>query len=81
MKHARFGQRIEEVILEPMKMNVKLKADAVDISFPPIVQSGGVYDLRATAGSDERHLQYDVVLIAIGMFHPCFRALWVHAWW
>ena len=29
-------------------------------------QSGGVYDLRASAVNDERVLQYDVVLIAIG---------------
>lgn len=66
MKHAKFGQKIEEVILEPLKMSVKLKAEAVDISYPSIVQSGGVYDLKASAVNDERPLQYDVVLIAIG---------------
>lgn len=66
VKHTKFGQKIEEVITDPSKINVKLKADMVDISYPPIVQSGGVYDLKAGASNDERPLQYDVVLMAIG---------------
>ena len=55
---------------------MKLNRDNVDISYPPIVQSGGVYDLRPSAANDERPLQYDVVLLAIGA-----RALhaWLHA--
>lgn len=67
VKHTKFGQKIEEVITDPSKINVKLKADMVDISYPPIVQSGGVYDLKAGASNDERPLQYDVVLMAIGV--------------
>lgn len=49
-----------------LQLNVKLNRDNVDISYPPIVQSGGAYDLRPSAANDERPLQYDVVLLAIG---------------
>jgi nucleosome binding factor SPN SPT16 subunit len=56
---------------------VKLNRDNVDISYPPIVQSGGVYDLRPSAANDERPLQYDVVLLAIGAPILAFcRCLW-----
>jgi hypothetical protein len=73
VRHSKFSQRLEEVIIEPAKMSIKLKAEAVDISYPPIVQSGGVFDLKASATSDDRHLQYDVVLISIGALpaRPC----------
>jgi nucleosome binding factor SPN SPT16 subunit len=70
VKHSKFGQKIDEVISDPAKCKVKLKADNVDISYPPIVQSGGVYDLRASATNDDRPLQYDVVLMAIGEAFP-----------
>lgn len=48
------------------QINVKLNQENVDISHPPIVQSGGTYDLRPSAVNDERPLQYDVILLAIG---------------
>lgn len=66
VKHSKFGQKIEEVITDPSKIKIKLKPENVDISYPPIVQSGGVYDLRPSATTDDRPLQYDVVLMAIG---------------
>lgn len=72
VKHTKFGQKIEEIVTDPSKINVKLKADMVDISYPPIVQSGGVYDLRAGAANDDRPLQYDVVLMAIGAARSLF---------
>ena len=37
---------MEEVITKPEKINLKLKSDSVDIAYPPVVQSGGVYDLK-----------------------------------
>ncbi|KAK9903552.1 hypothetical protein WJX75_008667 [Coccomyxa subellipsoidea] len=74
VKHSKFGQKIDEVISDPAKCKVKLKADNVDISYPPIVQSGGVYDLRASATNDDRPLQYDVVLMAIGARYNLFCA-------
>ena len=66
MRHAKFAAKLEEVITDPAKLGVKLRADNVDIAYPPIVQSGGVHDLRASAASDDRHLQYDVITASIG---------------
>ena len=66
MRHAKFTAKLEEAITDPAKLGIKLRADNVDIAYPPIVQSGGVYDLRASAQSDDRHLQYDVITASIG---------------
>ncbi len=46
----------EEAILDPSKVGVKLKADAVDIAYPPSFQSGGAYDLRPSAPCDDANL-------------------------
>lgn len=47
VKHRKFSERVEEVITKPEKINPKLKSDSVDIAYPPVVQSGGTYDLRS----------------------------------
>ncbi|KAM0950639.1 putative peptidase M24, PH-like domain superfamily, FACT complex subunit Spt16 [Dioscorea sansibarensis] len=59
----------EKVILDPLKVKVKLKAENVDICYPPIFQSGGEFDLRPSASSTDDDLYYDstsVILCAIG---------------
>ena len=71
VRHAKFTAKLEEAITDPAKLGIKLRADNVDIAYPPIVQSGGVYDLRASAQSDERHLQYDVITASIGAALLC----------
>jgi nucleosome binding factor SPN SPT16 subunit len=48
---------------------VKLKPENVEICYPFIVQSGGEYDLRWTAGSNDRNLVYEptgVVICQLG---------------
>lgn len=46
----------EEMITDPPKIGVKLKADNVDIAYPPLFQSGGHYDLKLNAACDENNL-------------------------
>ncbi|AES74653.1 putative peptidase M24, FACT complex subunit Spt16p/Cdc68p, creatinase/Aminopeptidase P/Spt16 [Medicago truncatula] len=59
----------EKVILEPSKVNCKLKADNVDICYSPIFQSGGKFDLRPITGSNDEALYYEtasVIICALG---------------
>lgn len=67
VKHTKMGEMIEEAVTNPSLVGVKLKQDLLDIAFPATVQSGGVYDLRATAQNDERPLKYDVITMSIGV--------------
>jgi hypothetical protein len=46
----------EEVILDPPKVGIKLKAENVDIAYPPLFQSGGSYDLKLNAACDDNAL-------------------------
>ncbi|CAL5330032.1 unnamed protein product [Camellia sinensis] len=49
----------EKVILEPAKVKVKLKAENIHICYPPIFQSGGEFDLKPSASSNDENLYYD----------------------
>ncbi|KAH0890425.1 hypothetical protein HID58_052854, partial [Brassica napus] len=67
--HSSLMDVTEKAILEPTKANVKLKAENVDICYPPIFQSGGKFDLKPSAASDDELLTYDpasIIICAVG---------------
>lgn len=67
--HSSLMDETEKVIVEPAKIKVKLKAENVDICYPPIFQSGGEFDLRPSATSNDHNLFYEstsVIMCAIG---------------
>ncbi|KAI3435579.1 hypothetical protein D9Q98_001644 [Chlorella vulgaris] len=74
VRHSKLADRIEEVISEPSKMNIKLKADAVDIAYPPLVQSGGDYDLRLASASKDTHIHYGVIVCSLGARYASYCA-------
>ncbi|PON69603.1 FACT complex subunit Spt [Parasponia andersonii] len=67
--HSVLMNETEKAILEPSKAGAKLKAENVDICYPPIFQSGGEFDLRPSAASNDELLYYDsasVIICAVG---------------
>lgn len=69
VSHSSLMEDTEKVILDPLKVKVKLKAENVDICYPPIFQSGGKFDLKPSASSNDDNLYYDstsVIICAIG---------------
>lgn len=67
--HAELMEKTEEVILEPSKVKVNYKPENVDICFPPVFQSGGTFDLKPSALSNDDQLYYDatgVIICALG---------------
>lgn len=67
--HSLLMDEAEKAILEPTKAGVKLRAENVDICYPPIFQSGGAFDLRPSAASNDELLYYDsgsVIICAVG---------------
>ncbi|GAV81352.1 Peptidase_M24 domain-containing protein/Rtt106 domain-containing protein/SPT16 domain-containing protein [Cephalotus follicularis] len=69
VSHSSLMDDTEKVILEPARIKVKLKAENVDICYPPIFQSGGQFDLKPSASSNDENLYYDstsVIICAIG---------------
>lgn len=69
VSHSTLMDDTEKVILEPLKVKVKLKAENVDICYPPIFQSGGKFDIKPSASSNDDDLYYDstsVIICAVG---------------
>ncbi|XWS58057.1 hypothetical protein CRYUN_Cryun08bG0002500 [Craigia yunnanensis] len=69
ISHATLMDETEKAIVNPQLAKVKLKPENVDICYPPIFQSGGEFDLRPSAASNEENLYYDsasVILCAVG---------------
>lgn len=67
----------EKIILAPSLIKVKLKAENVDICYPPIFQSGGNFDLRPSASSNDEHLYYasaSVIICALGSRYNSYCA-------
>ncbi|KAL3515893.1 hypothetical protein ACH5RR_022795 [Cinchona calisaya] len=67
--HSALMEETEKAILDPARIKVKLKAENVDICYPPIFQSGGSFDLRPSASSNDDNLFYDstsAIICAIG---------------
>ncbi|GAB4855678.1 FACT complex subunit spt16 [Ancistrocladus abbreviatus] len=67
--HSSLMDDTEKAILEPARVKAKLKAENVDICYPPIFQSGGRFDLRPSASSNDDVLYYEsasVIICAVG---------------
>ncbi|CAA0841981.1 FACT complex subunit SPT16 [Striga hermonthica] len=63
--HASLTNDTEKALLDPAKIGLQLKAENVDICYPPIFQSGGNFDLRTSASSNDEYLYYDSSSIII----------------
>ncbi|CAI5741519.1 unnamed protein product [Hyaloperonospora brassicae] len=66
ISHEKISMAIEDVFDHPGK--IKVTIDPVDIEpcYPPIVQSGGKYDLKPSAQSSRDPMKYDVIICSLG---------------
>lgn len=66
VSHEKISMNIEEIFEDPTR--IKVSIDPVDIEpcYPPIVQSGGKYDLKPSAQSDKNTMKYDVIICSLG---------------
>jgi nucleosome binding factor SPN SPT16 subunit len=66
-KHSKLSEEVQEMITNPAKKaGVKLKADACEYAYLPVVASGGTYPLRIGAECDAAKLHDGVVLLHLG---------------
>ena len=49
-----------------VQLNIKLSQDFVESCYIPIIQSGGEYDLKPSAQSNNKVLKYDVITASLG---------------
>ncbi|KAM0043632.1 putative peptidase M24, FACT complex subunit Spt16 domain, FACT complex subunit Spt16 lobe [Helianthus debilis subsp. tardiflorus] len=75
--HSSLMDETENAIARPDTIKVKLKRENVDICYPPIFQSGGNFDLRPSASSNDDHLYYDsasVIICTLGSRYNSYCA-------
>lgn len=63
--HQAFAQEIErklDVDLEKIQEKLGFSVDSLEFTYTPIVQSGGTYDLRPQAESNDKRLTFDTIL-------------------
>lgn len=65
-KHEKISTNIEEIFEDPAKIKVSIDPVEIEPCYPPIIQSGGKYDLRPSAQSNKDVLQYDVIICSLG---------------
>ena len=53
-------------------INIQFDPDQLEWAYTPIIQSGGVYDLRPSALSDENNLHGGVVLCSVGVRYKSY---------
>lgn len=66
VSHEKLSEQIEECMFSPEKLNLKVDSNLCDACYPPIIQSGGSYDLRPSAQSDRNMLSPDCIICSLG---------------
>jgi nucleosome binding factor SPN SPT16 subunit len=65
---------MEGIIFDPNKIGVKVSTEVVDICFSPIIQSGGKYDIKVSAQSNDDVLTSDVIICSLGARYKSYCA-------
>ena len=66
IKHSKFSEQIEQASEDKKYLNGHDPAE-VDSCFPPIIQSGGKFQLKFSTESDDRVLSFNVITIQCGL--------------
>jgi len=66
IKHSLLAEETEDVIVEPKKVKSKLDPNDVESCYTPIIMSGGNYDLKPSAESNDDNLHYGTIICAVG---------------
>uniref|UniRef100_A0A7S2V990 FACT complex subunit n=1 Tax=Entomoneis paludosa TaxID=265537 RepID=A0A7S2V990_9STRA len=64
--HEALASYVDEILENPSKIGLKVAGDDVQSCYYPIVQSGGNFDLKASAQSSEKKLSHDVIMVSLG---------------
>lgn len=64
--HEKISADIEEVFEDPKKIKVTIDPVDIESCYPPIIQSGGRYDLRPSALSNSDPMTGDIIICSLG---------------
>ena len=64
--HENLAKEIDNMIEEPSQIKLSIPKEHVQSCYFPIVQSGGVYDIKISAQSTDKTLKYDIITVSFG---------------
>ena len=73
-KHSILADETEKAFEDPAKLGVKLAADLLESCYTPIIQSGGVFDLKPSAQSSDEKLHYGTITCSLGARYKSYCA-------
>ena len=74
ISHETLAQKVEDAFADPVKVGVKLNAELLEPCYTPIIQSGGEFDLKPSASSNEKNLYYGVITCSLGARYKSYCA-------
>ena len=66
LSHETLSNELEDMIDNPSKIKLNIPQEQVQSCYNPIIQSGGDYDLRASAQCNNKTLKYDIITVSFG---------------
>lgn len=66
VSHEALAEEVEEIFADPTKIKLKVPAEHVQSAYFPIIQSGGDYDLKVSALSNQKKLKFDIITVSVG---------------
>lgn len=75
--HSKLSEDFENALTNQLKkyktkLPSTLNTDFVDICYPPIIQSGGVFSLKPSAISSDENLDSGIILCSLGARYKSF---------
>jgi nucleosome binding factor SPN SPT16 subunit len=64
--HEKLASEIEEILGDPSKIKLNVPKEAVDSCYFPIIQSGGNYDFKVSAQSNDDIVKFDIITVSLG---------------
>jgi nucleosome binding factor SPN SPT16 subunit len=72
--HSAFSTKVESVLYDPSSIGIKLAVDVVESCYQPIIQSGGKYNIKPSAQSNDDTMKFDVIICTLGARYKSYCA-------
>eukprot|EP01083_Nonionella_stella_P072592 195774_1 len=69
VSQADLAEQTEDVFMDPKRVDSQLPGEVIETCYTPIIQSGGQFNLKPSAVSNEENLHYDnggTIIVALG---------------
>ncbi len=74
IKHDALADEVEAVVKDPAKIELKVPKEDLESCYWPIIQSGGEYDIKASAETNRKALKQDVIICSMGVSYRGYCA-------